>query len=103
MHASTPEEPCALWGTLSIFLRQEVPTMCGAALQLALYAYYLVTAGALRALSPPLALMTAQETGLAGAFRSAHQVLRPAFQLLTVHVDSLKRPQVLVALVIAQC
>ena len=43
--------------------------------QLALYAYYLLTAGALRALSPPLALMTAQETGLAGAFRSAHQVL----------------------------
>ena len=28
---------------------------------------------ALRALSPPLALMTAQETALAGAFRSAHQ------------------------------
>ena len=28
---------------------------------------------ALRALSPPLALMTAQETALSGAFRSAHQ------------------------------
>ena len=42
--------------------------------QLALYAYYLLTAAGLRAMSPPLALMTAQETGLAGAFRSAHQV-----------------------------
>jgi hypothetical protein len=38
------------------------------------YAYYLLTAAGLRAMSPPLALMTAQETGLAGAFRSAHQV-----------------------------
>jgi len=28
---------------------------------------------ALRALSPPLALMTAQETALSGAFRNAHQ------------------------------
>ena len=50
------------------------PSLCGCVLQLALYAYYLLTAGALRALSPPLALMTAQETGLTGAYRSAHQV-----------------------------
>ena len=42
--------------------------------QLALYSYYLLSAALLRALSPPLALMTAQETGLVGAFRSAHQV-----------------------------
>ncbi len=45
--------------------------------QLALYSYYLLSATVLRALSPPLALMTAQETGLAGAFRSAHQVRPP--------------------------
>ena len=52
-----------------------MPRLCWCAWQLALYAYYLLTAGALRALSPPLALMTAQETGLTGAYRSAHQVL----------------------------
>jgi len=40
---------------------------------------------ALRALSPPLALMTAQETALSGAFRNAHQararVKRPPMAL----------------------
>ena len=39
-----------------------------------LYLYYVATAFGLRALSPPLALMTSQEAGLTGAFRSAHQV-----------------------------
>ncbi|KAK9805964.1 hypothetical protein WJX73_009234 [Symbiochloris irregularis] len=43
--------------------------------QFVLYAYYLTSALGLRALSPPLALITAQETGLSGAFRSAHQRL----------------------------
>ena len=42
--------------------------------QFVLYAYYLASALGLRALSPPLALITAQETGLSGAFRAAHQV-----------------------------
>ena len=42
--------------------------------QFALYAYYVASAAALRALSPPLALMTAQEAALGGAFRAAHQV-----------------------------
>lgn len=42
--------------------------------QLALYVYYLFSAGALRKLSPPLALITAQESSLSGGFRAAHQV-----------------------------
>ena len=42
--------------------------------QLGLYLYYLLSAGALRQLSPPLALMTAQESSLSGGFRAAHQV-----------------------------
>lgn len=42
--------------------------------QFVLYAYYLASALGLRAMSPPLALITAQETGLSGAFRAAHQV-----------------------------
>lgn len=42
--------------------------------QLVLYLYYLLSAGALRQLSPPLALMTAQESSLSGGFRAAHQV-----------------------------
>ncbi len=41
--------------------------------QFVLYGYYFLSAGVLRRLSPPLALMTAQETGLAGSFRNAHQ------------------------------
>ena len=43
--------------------------------QAALYGYYLVISQVLRATSPPLALMTAQETALGGAFRAAHQRL----------------------------
>ena len=46
--------------------------------QLALYAYYAAAALALKAVSPPLALMTAQETGLAGALRAAHSRLAAA-------------------------
>ncbi len=56
-----------------LFTRSLAKSM-GYRTQLALYSYYLVSAALLRALSPPLALMTAQETGLVGAFRSAHQV-----------------------------
>ncbi|KAF6263148.1 ABC transporter transmembrane region 2-domain-containing protein [Scenedesmus sp. NREL 46B-D3] len=43
--------------------------------QLALYAYYMCVAWLLRALAPPLASMTAQESALVGAFRAAHQRL----------------------------
>lgn len=43
--------------------------------QLALYGYYLVAAQVLRTTSPPLALMTSQETALGGSFRAAHQRL----------------------------
>ena len=46
--------------------------------QFVLYAYYLASALGLRALSPPLALITAQETGLSGAFRAAHQAHPPS-------------------------
>ena len=56
-----------------LFTRSLAKSM-GYRTQLALYSYYLLSATLLRALSPPLALMTAQETGLVGAFRSAHQV-----------------------------
>ena len=56
-----------------LFTRSLAKSM-GYRTQAGLYAYYLASAALLRALSPPLALMTAQETGLAGAFRSAHQV-----------------------------
>ena len=56
-----------------LFTRSLAKSM-GYRTQLALYSYYLLSAALLRALSPPLALMTAQETGLVGAFRSAHQV-----------------------------
>lgn len=44
--------------------------------QLGLYAYYVCVALGLRYISPPLALMTSQETGLSGSFRNAHQVSR---------------------------
>ena len=42
--------------------------------QLGLYVYYIFSALLLRALTPPLALMTAQESGLSASFRTAHQV-----------------------------
>jgi ABC-type uncharacterized transport system fused permease/ATPase subunit len=40
-----------------------------------LYGYYLLCAALLRATSPPLAQLTAQEAALAGSFRGAHQRL----------------------------
>jgi ABC-type uncharacterized transport system fused permease/ATPase subunit len=43
--------------------------------QLVLYAYYIAVAHLLRALAPPLATMAAQEAGLSGSFRAAHQRL----------------------------
>lgn len=43
--------------------------------QAGLYAYYVATAAGLRAMSPALALMTAQEAHLSGTFRTAHQRL----------------------------
>ena len=50
--------------------------------QMGLYSYYLLAALVLRRLSPPLALMTAQEAGLSGNFRQAHQVGCVAHRLL---------------------
>ncbi len=69
-----------------LFTRSLAKSM-GYRTQLALYAYYLLSATVLRSISPPLALMTAQETGLAGAFRSAHQVQ----QICAGHVTGEKR------------
>jgi ABC-type uncharacterized transport system fused permease/ATPase subunit len=43
--------------------------------QIGLYCYYVAVAYLLRALSPPLAQMTAQEAALTGSFRAAHQRL----------------------------
>lgn len=41
--------------------------------QFLLYAYFVFCSGFLRAVSPPLALMTAQEASLSGNFRNSHQ------------------------------
>eukprot|EP00850_Spirogloea_muscicola_P018656 SM000173S03025 [mRNA] locus=s173:214507:219530:+ [translate_table: standard] len=43
--------------------------------QFMLYGYFLLCSAFLRAISPPLALMTAQEAALSGNFRNAHQRL----------------------------
>ncbi|CAD7698307.1 unnamed protein product [Ostreobium quekettii] len=57
-----------------LFTRALAPVM-GYQTQLGLYLYYVCTALILRSTSPPLAMMVAQESGLAGSFRSAHQRL----------------------------
>lgn len=54
--------------------------------QFVLYGYYFLSAIALRKLSPPLALMTAQEAALAGSYRNAHQVNQ---SLLEYHLKNL--------------
>lgn len=41
--------------------------------QFVLYGYFLLSSSILRAISPPLALLTAQEVALSGNFRNAHQ------------------------------
>eukprot|EP00879_Flechtneria_rotunda_P029463 GHRR01031871.1.p1 GENE.GHRR01031871.1~~GHRR01031871.1.p1 ORF type:complete len:337 (+),score=90.67 GHRR01031871.1:869-1879(+) len=43
--------------------------------QMGLYGYYVLVAWLLRALAPPLAAITAQESALVGSFRAAHQRL----------------------------
>ncbi|PNW72668.1 hypothetical protein CHLRE_15g637761v5 [Chlamydomonas reinhardtii] len=57
-----------------LFTRSLARTM-GYRGQFMLYAYYVCVAYLLRAISPPLAAMTAQEAALSGAFRAAHQRL----------------------------
>ncbi|KAG2489276.1 hypothetical protein HYH03_012296 [Edaphochlamys debaryana] len=57
-----------------LFTRSLARTM-GYRGQLGLYAYYVAVAYLLRAISPPLASMTAQEAALSGTFRAAHQRL----------------------------
>lgn len=58
-----------------ILFTRSLSRVMGYKRQFALYGYYLLVAQVLRAASPPLALMTAQETALGGAFRAAHQRL----------------------------
>lgn len=62
---------------VALFTRS-LATIMGYKGQLGLYFYYLASASLLRAISPPLALMTAQETGLSGALRAAHSRLAAA-------------------------
>ncbi len=68
--------------------------------QLGLYVYYIFSALILRALTPPLALMTAQESGLSASFRTAHQVCfdtvtRATHLSMSVLADSLVGPCIL--------
>ena len=68
-------EPPPLQPLLDVLLfTRSMASIMGYQNQFILYGYYICSALLLRAMSPPLALMTAQETGLSGAFRSAHQV-----------------------------
>lgn len=62
---------------VALFTRS-LATIMGYRGQVGLYAYYVASAALLRAISPPLALMTAQETGLSGALRAAHARLAAA-------------------------
>ncbi|KAG2422832.1 hypothetical protein HXX76_011647 [Chlamydomonas incerta] len=57
-----------------LFTRSLARTM-GYRGQFMLYGYYVAVAYLLRAISPPLASMTAQEAALSGSFRAAHQRL----------------------------
>lgn len=57
-----------------LFTRSLARTM-GYKGQMGLYAYYVCVALLLRAASPPLASMAAQEAGLSGSLRAAHQRL----------------------------
>lgn len=71
----TPVRGCALQPLLDVLMfSRSLARIMGWRGQFMLYGYYLASALGLRALSPPLALITAQETSLSGAFRSAHQV-----------------------------
>mmetsp|Transcript_5153 Transcript_5153/g.11220 ORF Transcript_5153/g.11220 Transcript_5153/m.11220 type:complete len:766 (-) Transcript_5153:214-2511(-) len=58
-----------------ILFTRSLSKVMGYKTQFALYGYYLVVAYVLRAMSPPLASMAAQEAALTGSFRAAHQRL----------------------------
>ena len=58
-----------------VLFTRSLSIIMGYRAQAMLYAYYLLCAALLRATSPPLALLTAQEAALAGSFRGAHQRL----------------------------
>ena len=75
-HASLAPHPSLARRLLDVVLfTRSLSHVMGYRRQFALYGYYLLCAQLLRATSPPLAAMTAQETALAGAFRAAHQRL----------------------------
>lgn len=58
-----------------VLFTRSLSQLMGYKSQAMLYGYYLCCAGLLRMTSPPLAQLTAQEAGLAGSFRKAHQRL----------------------------
>lgn len=58
-----------------VLFTRSLSRIMGFKTQFVLYGYYVVVAALLRATSPPLSLMTAQETALGGALRAAHQRL----------------------------
>lgn len=58
-----------------ILFTRSLSQLMGYRSQAMLYGYYLSCAAVLRATSPPLAQLTAQEAALAGSFRRAHQRL----------------------------
>lgn len=58
-----------------VLFTRSLSQMMGYRSQAMLYGYYLLCSVVLRATSPPLAQLTAQEAALAGSFRGAHQRL----------------------------
>lgn len=58
-----------------VLFTRSLSRLMGYRSQAMLYGYYLCCAMVLRATSPPLAMLTAQEAALAGSFRKAHQRL----------------------------
>eukprot|EP00201_Polytomella_parva_P010323 CAMPEP_0175055446 /NCGR_PEP_ID=MMETSP0052_2-20121109/10083_1 /TAXON_ID=51329 ORGANISM="Polytomella parva, Strain SAG 63-3" /NCGR_SAMPLE_ID=MMETSP0052_2 /ASSEMBLY_ACC=CAM_ASM_000194 /LENGTH=716 /DNA_ID=CAMNT_0016320289 /DNA_START=42 /DNA_END=2189 /DNA_ORIENTATION=- len=58
-----------------IMFTRSLSKMMGYRTQFILYVYYILIAWGLRAVSPPMASINAQEAALSGAFRSAHQRL----------------------------
>eukprot|EP01018_Ginkgo_biloba_P007954 Gb_19653 [translate_table: standard] len=84
--ASAPEDVAKFCSALSelysytfkpvldvVLFTQSLAKTIGYKGQFVLYGYFLLSSTFLRAISPPLALLTAQEAALSGNFRNAHQ------------------------------
>lgn len=56
-----------------VLFTRSLSRVMGYRAQFALYGYYVFVAWLLRTISPPLSQMLAQEAGLSGSFRAAHQ------------------------------